>query len=117
MALVPRALRPAALIRRKALYSGLLGPSRLWKAVAVVVFGKATLRKLFGRNEEILDVGTLGRGRSLSVETSAPLTRRRRRKLARAGQPVPTKASLSALARAEAAAASARYAKRPRRAR
>ena len=39
MALLPYALRPRVVIRRKALRSGLLGNSTLWKGVAVWVFG------------------------------------------------------------------------------
>jgi hypothetical protein len=99
---LPRALRPAVIIRRKALYTGLLGPSRFWKVIAVWVFGKATLKKFFGRNVEVLDAGPLGVGRYLSVETSEPLTPRRRRQLAKAGKPVPTRAAVKAAAEAEA---------------
>src|SRR5688572_14659429 len=102
---LPRALRPAVVIRRKALYSGLLGPSKFWKVVAAWVFGKATLKKFFGRNVEVLDAGPLGVGRYLSVETAKPLTPRRQRKLAKAGKPVPTRAAVEAVARAEAKAA------------
>jgi hypothetical protein len=102
---LPRALRPAVLIRRKALYAGVLGPSKFWKVVAVWVFGKATLKKFFGRNVEVLDAGPLGVGRYLSVETAEPLTRRRQRKLAKAGRPVPTRAVVTAVAQAEADAA------------
>jgi hypothetical protein len=102
---LPRALRPAVLIRRKALYDGVFGPSKFWKLIAVWVFGKATLKKFFGRNVEVLDAGPLGVGRYLSVETAKPLTRRRRRKLAKAGVPVPTEAQVKALAQAEAKAA------------
>lgn len=81
MALIPRMLRPSVLIRRKALYSGILGPSRFWKTVAVVVFGKSTLKKFFGRNEEVLEVATLkGGGRLMQIETIKPPTRRERRR-------------------------------------
>jgi hypothetical protein len=73
MALIPRALRPAAIVRRKAMYDGIFGSSTLWKAVAVVVFGKSTLKRFFGKNEEVLDVITLkGGGRVVGVETIRP---------------------------------------------
>ena len=102
---LPRALKPSVLIRRKALYAGLLGPSKFWRVVAVWVFGKSTLKRFFGRNEEILDMGRLGVGRFLSVETSKPVTGRTRRKLARAGTPLPSRRELAALATVEADAA------------
>lgn len=85
MALIPRALRPGRLIRRKAMYSGFLGNSGFWKIVGVVVFGKSTLAKFFGKNPELVDVASLGPGRFMEVATARPLTRRRRRKLRKRG--------------------------------
>ncbi len=102
---LPRALRPSALIRRKALYAGILGPSKFWRVVAVWVFGKSSLKKFFGRNPEVLDVGTLGPQRYMSIETTKPATRRTRRKAAKAGRPLPSRKELAALAQVEADAA------------
>lgn len=104
---IPRALRPSVLIRRKALYAGILGPSKFWRIVAVWVFGKSSLKKFFGRNQEILDFGRLGVGRFMSIETSKPVTKRARRKAARAGSPLPTRKEVLALAVVEADAAAA----------
>lgn len=85
MPLVPHAYRPSVVIRRKALRLGVFGASKLWKAVAVVVFGKTTMKKFFGRNEEVVQVARLkGGGRLMQVETIKPLTRRDRRRARRA---------------------------------
>lgn len=111
---LPRALKPSVLIRRKALYAGLLGPSTFWRIVAVWVFGGATLKRFFGRNPEVLDAGPLGVGRFLSVETFKPVGRRTRRKLAKAGAPLPTRNELKALATNEATVALAGRTKRRR---
>lgn len=90
MPLVPRALRPAVLIRRKAIYSGFLGPSTFWKIVGGYVFGKSTIQKFFGRSVEVVDTSSLGPGRFLQIITAEPVTRRRRRRLRRQGVHVPT---------------------------
>ena len=90
MALLPRHLRPAVMIRRKALYSGFLGSSGFWKVVGIAVFGKSTLKKFFGKNVEVIDVSRLGTGRYMQLTTSKPLSRRGRKKMARAGQTPPT---------------------------
>ena len=90
MALLPRALRPAILIRRKAMYSGIFGQSTFWKIVAAWVFGKASIKKFFGKNVEVIDVAKLGQGRYMQLATAKPVTRRERKKLVRAGMPPPT---------------------------
>lgn len=90
MALVPRALRPTVLIRRKAIYSGFLGPSTFWKVVGGVMFGRSTIKKVFGRNEEVVDVSSLGPGRFLQLITAEPTTRRERKRLRKQGVWVPT---------------------------
>lgn len=113
--MLPRALKPSVLIRRKALYSGVFGSSTFWRAIAVWVFAGSTIKRFFGRNEEILDVGPLGVGRFLSVETAKPVSRRRRRKLAKAGTPLPTRNELKALATIEATTALAARTRTKRR--
>jgi hypothetical protein len=99
MALVPLALRPSFVIRRKAVRQGLLGPSLFWKVVAVLVFGRRTLKTVFGRQSESLDKVTLRTGTHVKVSNIAPARglgrRQRRRELAR----------LEAEARADVAAA------------
>jgi hypothetical protein len=83
MAMLPRLLRPSVIIRRKAVYQGFLGTSRVWRAVGVVVFGKSTIKKFFGKRPELLDVSRLGPGRTMQIATIAPTSRRRRRRRAR----------------------------------
>jgi hypothetical protein len=90
MALVPRMLRPSVLVRRKAMYTGFLGPSTFWKVIGVVVFARSTLKRFFGRNPEVVDVSRLGSERFMTVTTAQPLSRRRRRKLAKRGVHPPT---------------------------
>jgi hypothetical protein len=85
MGLLPRALRPVVLIRRKAIYGGFLGGSGFWKVVGVIVFGKSTIKKFFGKNPEIIDVSRLGGGRFMQITTAKPLSRRARRKQIKAG--------------------------------
>ncbi len=90
MALLPRALRPAVLIRRKAMYSGIFGQSTFWKAVALWVFGKASIKKFFGKNVEVIDTAKLGKGRYMQLATAQPVSRRELKKLRRAGMGPPT---------------------------
>ena len=90
MALIPRALRPSVLIRRKAMYAGFLGPSTFWKVIGVVVFGKSTIKKFFGKSPEVIDVSRLGAGRVMQITTSKPLSRRARKKIVRGGDSAPT---------------------------
>lgn len=85
MALIPRMLRPSVIIRRKAMYTGFLGPSRFWKVVGVFVFGKSTITKFFGKNEEVVDVSSLGAERFMTLTTAKPVTKRRRKKLRKQG--------------------------------
>ncbi len=104
MALIPRMLRPAIVIRRKALYSGIFGDSMLWKGIAVWVFGRSVLKKVAGRNVEVIDVSALRSGRLMTIQTITPTSRRARKKLARKGTPAPTVKQYRATSRAEAAA-------------
>lgn len=85
MALIPYAYRPSVVIRSKALRQGLFGPSLFWKVVAAFVFGRSTLKKLFGKNEQILEKAVLkGGGRLMQIETIKAPTRRERRRAAKA---------------------------------
>ena len=81
MALLPYALRPAVVIRRKAIRSGLLGPSYLWKAVAVWVFGKGTLKKFVGKQPESLGKFRVGTGGFVRVANTKPVSRKERKRL------------------------------------
>ena len=76
MARLPPQLRPSYVIRRNALRKGILGPSTLWKVVAVIVLGRSTLKKVFGRHPEHLGTRTIGVGHVLTVAAATPLTRK-----------------------------------------
>ena len=73
MALIPRAFRPALLIRRKALFSGLLGRSTFWKVIGIYVFGKGTLKKLFGKNPEVISREKIGYNAFVNVINAKPM--------------------------------------------
>jgi len=99
MAQIPLLLRPSFVIRRNAMRKGVLGPSTLWKVVAAVVFGRSTIRKMFGRQSESLGRRTIGVGTVMTVAVVAPLSRRQAK---RSGI---TKGSIAAGAHAELEAA------------
>ena len=80
MALIPYALRPSVVIRRKAMRLGILGPSSFWKVVAVFVFGRKTLKKFFGKTPDDLGTRTIGVGSFISVAVLTPLTRKERKR-------------------------------------
>jgi hypothetical protein len=90
MAAIPRMLRPSVLIRRKAVSAGFMGPSRFWKIVGVVVFGKSTIKKFLGKRSEVIDTSKLGKGRYMQLSTAQPVTRRELKKLREAGMEPPT---------------------------
>jgi hypothetical protein len=117
MALLPRALRPSVIIRRKAMYSGLFGQSTFWKAVAVWVFGKASIKKFFGKNVEVIDTAKLGSGRYMQLATAKPATKRELKKLRKAGIEPPTLKEHKALGKVWAASRASDRAERARRAR
>ena len=81
MPLLPYAYRPSVIVRSKALRRGVFGPSTMWKVIAAFVFGRSTLKKIFGRNEEVHEVAKLkGGGRVMQIETIKAPTRRERRR-------------------------------------
>lgn len=99
MGLIPVVLRPGFILRRNAMRKGLLGPSNLWKIVALVVFGRSTITRMFGRRPDVLGTRTIGVGHVVSVAVAAPLGRKQAK---RAGI---TKSVLEAAARADLEAA------------
>ncbi len=76
---IRRILHPSYIIRRKALYSGILGPSRAWKVIAVVVFGQGMLRKMFGKQADHLGIERLEAGQTVCITSLPPSDRGRRR--------------------------------------
>jgi len=78
-------LGPRALIRRQAMFSGVLGDSSFWRVVGYYFIGSDMFKKYLGRNVEVIDVSALGPGRVMQIITAQPVTRRRRRKLRKRG--------------------------------
>ncbi len=110
MPLLPRALRPSVIIRRKAIWLGLLGPSRMWKAIAVIVFGQSTIKKFFGKSPEKISTQRIGFNTFVNVINAKPMTKQQQKA---AGI---TKADIRAQASSDVAAAWARKAAaQPRR--
>ena len=79
MALLPYALRPSVIIRRKAIRQGVLGPSMLWKVVAAWVFGKSSLKKFFGKQPEKITTQKVGKNSFVNVINAAPMTKKQQR--------------------------------------
>jgi hypothetical protein len=79
MATRRRALSPSALIRSRAIHRGILGSSPLWRAVAIVVFGRRFLKRIVGKNAEDLGTEKLEAGQFVRIEAIAPPNRRDRR--------------------------------------
>jgi len=80
MALMPQTLRPKALIRRKAIRSGVLGPSSFWKFIAVFVFGQSTVKKFFGKTPEILGTFKLSNNSFVNVINAKPMTAKEKKR-------------------------------------
>lgn len=80
MALLPYPLRPRVIIRRKAIWRGLLGNSRFWKVVAVWVFGKGTIKTFFGKNPEKLGTFKVTSNSFVNVINAAPMPKAERKR-------------------------------------
>jgi len=74
-----RALSLSALIRSRALQRGILGSSPLWRAVAVVVFGRRLLKRIFGKTPENLGTEKLEPGQAVHIAAIAPPSQPERR--------------------------------------
>ena len=76
----PRLLAPSVLLRRNALYKGLLGGSRGWLAVGAVMWGGGFLKRALGKQTEVLTIEKLAPGQGLRIDTFKPDTRRAARR-------------------------------------
>jgi hypothetical protein len=85
MAIRRRALSPSMLVRSRAISRGIFGPSRFWRVVAVVMFGRRFLKRLFGKNADYLATEELTAGQLVQIEAIAPQSRRDRRGARRRG--------------------------------
>lgn len=84
MARRARLLSPTAMLRRSALYKGVFGGHRGWMAVGAVLWGPRILRRVFGKQEEIVAVERLTAGQSVRLESIKPPTRKERKAARRA---------------------------------
>lgn len=80
-----KALSPFAALRRNSITKGFLGGSSGWMAVGFVVWGGRLLRKVIGRNEEIVATEKLEPGQFLQLRTITPPSRAERKAARQAG--------------------------------
>jgi hypothetical protein len=71
-------LSPTLLLRRNAVAKGLFGGSRVWQVVLVIMFGRRFLRKVMGREPELVATEKMVPGQFLSIRTIDPRSERRR---------------------------------------
>jgi hypothetical protein len=72
-------LNPFNLWRRKALYKGVFGGDRTWLMIGAVVWGPRILKRVLGRNEEIVATEKLLPGMVLRIAPLPQKTRADRR--------------------------------------
>jgi hypothetical protein len=72
-------LSPSALLRQRSIQRGLFGGSRGWMAIGVLVWGPRLLKRLMGRNEELVASERLRPGESLQLVAVKTPTRRERK--------------------------------------
>lgn len=83
MAARRRPLPPATIIRRNALFLGVLGNSPLWRTVAVVVFGRRLVKRLVGKQPELVAEETLHPGQWVRITALPQDTARQRKRFRR----------------------------------
>jgi hypothetical protein len=68
-------LNPLVLARRNALHKGLLGGNRTWLVIGAVVWAPRVLKRMLGKNEQIVATEKLAPGMSIRI---TPLPQRTR---------------------------------------
>ncbi|MFT7501317.1 MAG: hypothetical protein ACI91Q_000112 [Gammaproteobacteria bacterium] len=104
MALLPRALRPSVVIRRKVMSSGFFGRSKVWKIIGAFVFGQGSIKRFFGKNPETITKQKIGFNSFVNVLNAKPMSAKQSKALGL------TKAGLKAQASADVADSWARKA-------
>jgi hypothetical protein len=79
----PRLLSPVAYARRAGIYRGLLGGDRRWLIIGGTVIVAGRIRRMLGRQPEIVTIEKLEPGHPLRLEAIAPPSRRERRRAKR----------------------------------
>lgn len=75
-----RLLSPIAYARRAGIYRGLLGGNRRWLIIGGTVIVAGRLRRMFGKQPEVVTIEQLKPGQPIRLEAiAAPLRRQRRR--------------------------------------
>jgi len=80
----PGLFSPWPVLRRDAIVKGLVGGNRLWMALGALVWGPVLMRKVFGRNVEIVSMDVLKPGQALRIEALRAPTKAERRAARRA---------------------------------
>jgi hypothetical protein len=75
----PRLFSPSVFIRQGAIYKGFLGGNRGWTIVGVVLFGGRFVKRMLGRDEEVIATEKLQPGQFLRIEAIPMATKRQRR--------------------------------------
>ena len=66
-------------LRQGSLHKGLLGGSPGWRALFFAIFGVRTMRKMFGKTEELVTTEKLKPGHTLRISAVEPLSREERK--------------------------------------
>lgn len=75
----PSLLSPVAYVRRAGIYKGLLGGNRGWLIAGGTVIALGRVRRLLGKQAEVVTIEKLVPGHPIRLEAIRPLTRRQRR--------------------------------------
>ena len=70
---------PGAVLRHRSLQRGVFGGHRGWMAVGVLVWAPRVLKRLAGRNEQLIATERLLPGQSIQLTAVKPPTRRERK--------------------------------------
>ena len=74
-------LHPATLIRVQAFRKGVMRQNAFWRTIAMVIYGRRLLKRLFGHEPKVVEVSTLkGGGHWMEIRTYGPEARRARRR-------------------------------------
>jgi hypothetical protein len=77
----PTMLHPAALIRVQAFRKGVMKRNPFWRTIALMIYGRRIMKRLFGREPTVVEVSTMkGGGHAMEIRTYAPDDRRARRR-------------------------------------
>lgn len=74
-----RLLSPTVLLKRSGFYKGVLGGSKGWLAVFLLIWGRGKAKSAFGKTEQTIAVETLKPGEFVTLRTIKPPTRKDKR--------------------------------------